>query len=208
MALAPTVPDSRRSQGPWLNCTATTRRSRFVLAAHSNRILSSRHSCAITDRPGSPCSIASSNATSTAFTLPPHPESASPPGPARGDSRRSANQRADRPAGDELSDGSLRTLEATPRPSATRPWHEPSKSVRPSKGSIETIEIKPPSPAGRLLVTLVFLVPRASSTAFLSAVEAASHPVSGHLLATGPWPPYHFTSPTLGAGIVSPLMRS
>ena len=55
--------------------------------------------------------------------------------------------------------------------------------------------INPPTPGRELLVTLVFLVPRTSTTAFLSAVEAASQPVPGRLLATGPWPPYHFTTP-------------
>ncbi|GEM_PF-4766715 len=74
-------------------------------------------------------------------------------------------------------------------------------------GLYRSYEIKPPIPGRETLVTLVFLVPRASSTAFLSAVQAASHPVSGHLLATGPWPPYHFTAP-LSELESSALMRS
>jgi hypothetical protein len=62
-------------------------------------------------------------------------------------------------------------------------------------GLYRSDEIKPPIPGREMLVTLVFLVPRASSTAFLSVLEAASHPLPGRFLATGPWPPYHFTAP-------------
>jgi Gas vesicle synthesis protein GvpL/GvpF len=75
------------------------------------------------------------------------------------------------------------------------------------EGLYRSYEINPPIPGREMLVTLVFLVPRASSTAFLSAVEAASHPVSGPLLATGPWPPYHFTAP-LSELESSALLRS
>ncbi len=63
------------------------------------------------------------------------------------------------------------------------------------EGLYRSYEVNPPVPGGETRVTLVFLVPRASSTAFLSAVEAASHLATGRLLATGPWPPYHFTAP-------------
>jgi len=63
------------------------------------------------------------------------------------------------------------------------------------EGLYRSYEVNPPVPGGETRVTLVFLVPRASSTAFLSAVEAASQLATGRLLATGPWPPYHFTAP-------------
>lgn len=56
-------------------------------------------------------------------------------------------------------------------------------------------EINPPISGQETLVTLVFLVPRASTTAFVAALEAARCSGFSSLIATGPWPPYHFTSP-------------
>jgi len=63
------------------------------------------------------------------------------------------------------------------------------------EGLYRSYEVNPPVTGRETRVTLVFLVPRTSSTAFLSAVEGASHLAKGRLLATGPWPPYHFTAP-------------
>ena len=128
-----------------------------------------------------------------------------PPGPARENSRRSANHRAGRPGTNYLMTrrNTLRRASAVRNQARAR-----AEQVRQTlDGLYRSYEIKPPIPGRETLVTLVFLVPRASSTAFLSAVQAASHPVSGHLLATGPWPPYHFTAP-LSELESSALMRN
>jgi len=44
----------------------------------------------------------------------------------------------------------------------------------------------------RELITLVFLVLRRSSSEFLAALARLPETTSQQLLATGPWPPYHF----------------
>jgi len=70
------------------------------------------------------------------------------------------------------------------------------------EGLYRSYDVNPPIPGREARVTLVFLVPRASAPAFLSAVEGASQLARGCLLATGPWAPYHFTAPLpeLGSG--------
>ncbi len=60
---------------------------------------------------------------------------------------------------------------------------------RALEGLYRGYEINPPVPGRETLVTLVFLVPCASSPAFLSAVEGRFPTCnSGRLLATGPGP--------------------
>jgi len=50
------------------------------------------------------------------------------------------------------------------------------------------------------LITLVFLVPRRSSSEFLAALAGLPEATSQQLLATGPWPPYHFVDLRTGLG--------
>ncbi|MGC8642535.1 MAG: GvpL/GvpF family gas vesicle protein [Isosphaeraceae bacterium] len=45
------------------------------------------------------------------------------------------------------------------------------------------------------LLTLVFLVPRASKAAFLQAIDQLPEMSSEQVLTTGPWPPYNFVDP-------------
>jgi len=61
-------------------------------------------------------------------------------------------------------------------------------------GLYRDYEINPPMPGKETLVTLVFLVARASAPAFLSTLKAACCATSDHIFQTGPWPPYHFTA--------------
>ncbi len=138
--------------------------------------------------------------------LPPHPESSTPEGqPERTPDDPQIIEPAGRPGTNYLMArrNTLRRASAVRNLALAR-----AEQVRQAlDGLNRSYEIKPPIPGRETLVTLVFLVPRTSSTAFLSAVQAASHLVSGRLLATGPWPPYHFTAP-LSEVESSALMRS
>jgi Gas vesicle synthesis protein GvpL/GvpF len=59
-------------------------------------------------------------------------------------------------------------------------------------GTYRNCQVEPGLPGHESVLTLVFLVPRASISAFLIAVERAANPAVDRLHVTGPWPPYHF----------------
>ncbi len=126
--------------------------------------------------------------------LPPHPESSSHQGqPERTSDDPQILEPTDRPGTTYL----MARRNTLQRASAVRKEAlvRADEVCQALEGFYRCYEVNPPVPGRETRVTLVFLVPRASSTAFLRAVEGASHPVTGHLLATGPWPPYHFTAP-------------
>lgn len=55
--------------------------------------------------------------------------------------------------------------------------------------------VEGPGPGRENLLSLAFLVPRADLDGFRSATLQLAGQGLGKLLATGPWPPYHFASP-------------
>jgi Gas vesicle synthesis protein GvpL/GvpF len=55
--------------------------------------------------------------------------------------------------------------------------------------------VEGPGPGRENLLSLVFLVPRVDLDAFREATSRLIERGLGKLLPTGPWPPYHFTSP-------------
>jgi hypothetical protein len=63
------------------------------------------------------------------------------------------------------------------------------------KGQVSALEGRCGGEKGSILVSLYFLVPKDSLTAFRKAFAELKSRESGKLMLTGPWPPYNFVLP-------------